>query len=220
MRASPHVYLVGAGPGDPGLLTLRAAECLQAADVVLFDKLVNRRLLELAERAEQVCVEELPGPHAERQPHVNRRLVEAARAGKVVVRLKGGDPLIFGRGGEEAAALREAGIAYEIVPGVSAALAAGACAGIPLTHRGLASAVALVTGHECEKKPGGAATCATLDWAALARFPGTLVVYMGVARLRAIAETLVRHGKAADTPVAVVEWASLGRQRTVEGTLA
>ncbi len=155
MSSSSRVYLVGAGPGDPGLLTLRAAECLRSANVVIYDKLVNRRLLWLAPEAEQVCVEDLPGPHAQRQPHVCRRLIEAARAGKKVVRLKGGDPLIFGRGGEEAEALRQAGIDFEIVPGVTAALAAGAFAGIPLTHRGLASAVAFVTGHECEKKVSG-----------------------------------------------------------------
>ncbi len=232
MSDGPRVYLVGAGPGDPGLLTLRGAECLRLAEVVIYDQLVNRRLLDLSPAAEQVCVEELPGPHTERLPHVSRRMIDAARAGKRVVRLKGGDPLIFGRGGEEAEALRAAGIPYEIVPGVTAALAAGAFAGIPLTHRGLASAVAFVTGHECEKKPGETAHQSathqspltahpsTLDWDALARFPGTLVIYMGVARLGQIADSLLRRGKAADTPAAVVEWASLGRQRTAEGTLA
>jgi uroporphyrinogen III methyltransferase/synthase len=141
-------------------------------------------------------------------------LIEAARQGKTVVRLKGGDPFIFGRGGEELEALRAAGIPYEVVPGVTAALAAGAYSGIPLTHRTQSSAVAFVTGHEC---PGKAAA---LDWAALARFPGTLVIYMGITRLGQIAQTLIQHGKAPDTPAAVVQWASTGRQATVAGALA
>src|SRR5262245_19104696 len=162
-----RVFLVGAGPGNPGLLTLRAVECLREADLVVYDQLVNPRLLDLAPNAKTVCVADLPGPHSERHPHVHRLLIENARKGQRVVRLKGGDPTVFGRGGEEAEALQDAGIPFEIVPGVSAGLAAGACAGIPLTHRTVSSAVAFVTGHECPGKSG-----ASLDWAALARFPG------------------------------------------------
>src|SRR5438270_12158843 len=153
--ARPTVFLVGAGPGNPGLLTLRAAEVLARADLVLHDQLVPPRLLDLANpAAERVCVRDLPGHHPDKYPHIHQRLIEAARAGKTVVRLKGGDPLVFGRGGEEAEALRDAGVSYEIVPGISAALAAGAYLELPLTHRLHASAVAFVTGHECPNKPG------------------------------------------------------------------
>jgi uroporphyrinogen III methyltransferase / synthase len=208
------VYLVGAGPGDPGLLTLRAVECLRAANLVIFDRLVGPRVLDFAAQAERICVGPLHGAHANRQTEINEQMIAAARAGQIVVRLKGGDPGIFGRLGDEAQALRAAGVAYEIVPGVTAATAAGAFAGIPLTHRSHASAVAFITGHECADKPG-----APLDWAALAAFPGTLVFYMGLTNLAKIADTLIKHGKPANTPVAVVHWASTGRQRTVEGTL-
>src|SRR3954468_11539402 len=166
---TPAVALVGAGPGNPGLLTLRAVECLARADLVLYDRLVPPRLLEHApEQARRVCVDELPGCHPERWPHVHRTLIDAARQGKRVVRLKGGDPFLFGRGGEEAESLRQAGIPFEIVPGVTSGLAAAACAGIPLTHRAHASAVALITGHENPTKPES-----VLDWSALAHFPGT-----------------------------------------------
>src|SRR5690349_14709247 len=214
--AAPRVFLVGAGPGDPGLLTLRAVECLARADLVLYDKLVPPRLLDFAApAAERRCVTDLPGSHPQRWPHVVRAVIDAARQGKTVVRLKGGDPLVFGRGAEEAEELRAAGIAYEIVPGVTAALAAAACAEIPLTHRGLTSAVALITGHENPTKSPPA-----LDWAALARFPGTLAVYMGMARLDLIAKVLIEHGKPADTPAAVVAWASTGAQQRVRATLA
>src|SRR5436309_15136193 len=199
-----RVALVGAGPGNPGLLTLRAVECLARADLVLYDRLVPPRLLEHAPgQARRVCVDELPGCHPERWPHVHRTLIDAARQGLRVVRLKGGDPFLFGRGGEEAEALRAAGIPFEVVPGVTSALGAAACAGIPLTHRACASAVALVTGHENPAKPEAA-----LDWEALARFPGTLVVYMGIARLPKIAGHLMDHGKPADTPAAAVHSAT------------
>ncbi len=216
-QASPRVFLVGAGPGHPGLLTLRAAECLKDADLVIYDRLVPKVLLgPVRPGVPCVCVGDLPGStQPERWPHVHQLMIEAARTGRRVVRLKGGDPFIFGRGGEEAEALRAAGIAYEIVPGITAALGAAAHAGIPLTHRDHASAVAFVTGHENPAKPGSA-----LDWDALARFPGTLVFYMGLARLPEIAAELLRSGKPAATPAAVVERASTPRQRTVEGTLA
>src|SRR5262245_20274439 len=148
-KPDPRVFLVGAGPGDPGLLTLRAVECLARADAVLYDKLVPPALLDHAPpHARRICVSDLPGQHPERWPHVHAALIDLANQGKCVVHLEGGDPLVFGRGGEEAEALRAAGVPYELVPGVTAALAAAACADIPLTQRGLASAVALVTGHE------------------------------------------------------------------------
>src|SRR5947199_4135888 len=211
----PRVFLVGAGPGHPGLLTLRAVECLSQAELVLYDRLVSPRLLDYAPAtAERVCVTELAEHHVERCPHVNQTLLEAARQGKRVVRLKGGDPLVFGRGGEEAEALRDAGIPFEIVPGVTAALGAAAFTGIPLTHRLHASAVAFVTGHEQPDKGG------TLDWSALAHFPGTLVIYMGMSRLGKTVSALVEHGKAPDTPAIVVQLATLGEQRTARAPLS
>lgn len=212
----PRVFLVGAGPGHPGLLTLRAVECLAKADLVIYDRLVSLRLLDYAPAgAERVCVSELAEHHVERCPQVNEMMVAAAREGKRVVRLKGGDPLVFGRGGEEAEILRASGIPFELVPGVTAALAAAACAGIPLTHRLYSSAVAFITGHEDPEKPES-----RLDWAALARFPGTLAVYMGMSRLSQIVKNLIEHGKASDTPTAVVHLASTGAQRTVTARLA
>jgi uroporphyrinogen III methyltransferase/synthase len=210
-----RVYLVGAGPGDPGLLTLRAVECLREADFVLYDYLTSPRALAYAPNAETMCVDELPGEHPQRWPHIHQRIIDEAKRGKIVVHLKGGDPLIFGRGGEEAEALREAGIPYEIVPGVTAALAAGAYAEIPLTHRKHASAVAFVTGHE---HPGKATS--RLDWDALARFPGTLAFYMVVARLPAIARELIARGQAPGTLAAMIHNASTGDQQTIVGTLA
>ncbi|HYT94661.1 MAG TPA: uroporphyrinogen-III C-methyltransferase [Gemmataceae bacterium] len=211
----PTVYLVGAGPGNPGLLTVRAVECLAQADLVLYDKLAPARALEYAPpTAERICVTELADCHVERHAPVQRTMIEAARQGRRVVRLKGGDPYLFGRGGEEAEALRQAGIPFEVVPGVTAALGAAAYAGIPLTHRLHASAVALVTGHENPAKPESA-----LDWAALARFPGTLVVYMGVSRLAKVVAALLENGKDGATPAAVVHWATTGEQQTVEAPL-
>ena len=211
----PLVFLVGAGPGHPELLTLRAAACLAKADLVLYDKLVPPRILDYAPAsAERVCVTELAERHAERCSLVHDTLIAAARQGRRVVRLKGGDPFIFGRGGEEAEALRLNDIPYEIVPGVTAAVAAGAYAGIPLTHRECASAVAFVTGHENPHKAESA-----LDWAALARFPGTLAVYMGFGRLPQIVTALVANGKDPATPAAVVQLASTPDQRTVVATL-
>jgi uroporphyrinogen III methyltransferase / synthase len=213
--SEPLVYLVGAGPGNAGLLTLRAVECLAQADLVVYDQLVPERLLDHARpEAERVCVSSLAGCHPERYPEIHGTLIDAARQGKRVVRLKGGDPFLFGRGGEEAEALRQAGIPYEVVPGVTAALAAAAFAGMPLTHRLHASAVAFVTGHENPHK-----TQTALDWAALARFPGTLVVYMGVKRLPQTVAALLEHGKPPETPAAAVRWASTGRQQTVEAPL-
>lgn len=211
----PQVFLVGAGPGHPGLVTIRGVECLREADFVLYDRLVDERILDHAPPgARRMCVEELAGCHAERLPLIHQTMIDMARQGLRVVRLKGGDPMIFGRGGEEARALRDAGIDYEIVPGVTAALGVAACAAIPLTHRRHASAVAIVTGHEQPDKPDS-----LLDWSALARFPGTLVFYMGIARLEAIVRLLIDHGKPATTPAAVVERGSTPLQRTVTATL-
>jgi uroporphyrinogen III methyltransferase/synthase len=206
------VALVGAGPGHPGLLTVRAVECLSRADLVLHDRLVPARLLEAAPpTAERVCVDALHGCRPDRYPEVHQLMIDAARQGRRVVRLKGGDPFVFGRGGEEAEALARAGIPFEVVPGVTAALGAAAFAGIPLTHRSHASTVALVTGHQ---KPD-----ADHDWSALARFPGTLVIYMGMSRLPDIVAQLIRNGKAADTPAAVVRQATTPEQHTLVAPL-
>lgn len=215
MTQAGVVSLVGAGPGDPGLLTARAIECLRRADLVVYDKLVPVAFLALAPAsAQRICVTELAPDHGDRYANIPATLIAAARSGLRVVRLKGGDPFLFGRGGEEAEALVAAGIAYEVVPGVTAALAAAACAGMPLTHRAVASAVAFVTGHEQPEKLAG------LDWQALASFPGTLVVYMGLARIGEITARLIAHGKPADTPTAVVSHASTGAQRTTTATLS
>ncbi len=213
---SANVFLVGAGPGDPGLLTLRAVELLGSADVVLYDRLIPPGALRHARpEAELVYVGKQGGGPQMPQEEIDRLLVEHGRSGKRVVRLKGGDPLVFGRGGEEALTLRQAGIEFEIVPGITAGVAGPAYAGIPVTHRDLASGVAFVTGHEDPDKPGSA-----LDWAALARFPGTLVFYMGVRALPHIAEKLQAEGRKADEPVAVIERGTLPGQRVVVATLA
>ena len=208
------VFLVGAGPGDPGLLTLRARELLDDADVVLYDRLIPDGILEDID-ADLVYVGKQGGGPQMPQEEIHRLLVEHASAGKRVVRLKGGDPFVFGRGGEEAQVLRDAGIPFEVVPGVTAGIAAPAYAGIPVTQREVSSAVAFVTGHE---DPDKAETA--LDWGALAAFPGTLVFYMGVRALENIAARLVEGGRAASTPAAVVERGTLAGQRTVLGTLA
>jgi len=210
------VYLVGAGPGDPGLLTVRAVELIATADVVLYDRLIPVEAIKHARAdAELVYVGKQGGGPQMPQVEIDRLLVEHGRSGRRVVRLKGGDPFVFGRGGEEALALREAGIDFEIVPGITAGVAAPAYAGIPVTHRELASGVAFVTGHEDPGKPGS-----SLDWGALARFPGTLVFYMGVRALPRIAERLQAEGRPADEPVAVIERGTLPGQRTVLATLA
>lgn len=216
MSSGGTVYLVGAGPGDPGLLTLRGAELLARADLVLYDGLVNPLMLrwtngvcERTSRAREHAGDIVP------QADVNQRLIAAAREGKCVVRLKGGDPFLFGRGSEEAQALAGAGIPFEVVPGVTAAIAAGEYAGISFTHRELASAVAFVTGHEDPTKPTTA-----IDYAALARFPGTLVFYMGLNRLPQIADALVAAGMPPSTPAAVICRASRPDQQTVSAPLS
>jgi uroporphyrinogen III methyltransferase/synthase len=209
-------YLVGAGPGDPGLLTARALDLIARADVILHDRLIPAEALDGARAdAEIVDVGKVGGGEQVPQEETTRLLVEHARTGRTVVRLKGGDPFVFGRGGEEAQALRAAGCDFEVVPGVTAGVAAAAYAGIPVTQRGAASAVAFVTGHEDPAKPETA-----IDWAALAAFPGTLVFYMGVRQLPQIAEQLVAHGRDAGEPAAIVERGTLPDQRVLRTTLA
>ncbi len=210
------VYLVGAGPGDPGLMTLRAADLLADADTVLYDRLIPSSALARARPdAELVYVGKEPGSAQLPQEEIERLMIDRARAGRVVVRLKGGDPFVFGRGGEEAEALAGAGVEFEVVPGVTAGVAAPAYAGIPVTHRDEASAVAFVTGHEDPAKDGSA-----LDWNALAAFPGTLVLYMGLKRLPEIAEHLIAAGRDGGEPAAAVERGTTPAQRTVTATLA
>ena len=212
----PPVALVGAGPGDPGLLTVRGRHRLRRADVVLYDRLVDRRLLALAPpRALRIFAGKRCGSHAEDQDAINALLIAHARGGRRVVRLKGGDPFVFGRGGEEAEALRAAGIPFEVVPGVSAAIAVPAYAGIPVTHRGAASSLAIVTGHEACGKTGS-----RVDWARLATAADTLVVLMGLARLPAIVGALLSAGRSPATPIALVHAGTTAAQQTVTGTLA
>jgi uroporphyrinogen III methyltransferase / synthase len=202
------VYLVGAGPGDPGLLTVRAVELIGAADVVLYDRLIPPEALAYARADAQVVYVGKEGDGAQvPQDDTHALLLEHARAGRTVVRLKGGDPFVFGRGGEEALVLAQAGIPFEVVPGITAGVAAPAYAGIPVTHREIAGGVAFVTGHES----AGSA----IDWAGLAAFPGTLVFYMGVRTLPRLAEQLIAHGRAPAEPVAVVERGTLPGQRTL-----
>ncbi len=214
-RATGRVYLVGAGPGDPGLVTARALELIARADTILYDRLIPLEALEGARAdAELLYVGKEGGGESVPQEHTEALLIERARAGRQVVRLKGGDPFVFGRGGEEALALRAAGIPFEVVPGITAGVAAPAYAGIPVTHRGAASAVALITGHEDPDKPSA------IDWEALAVFPGTLVFYMGVRQLPQIADALIAAGRPTEEPAAVVERGTLPTQRAVSGTLA
>ncbi len=216
MKHTGTVHLVGAGPGDAGLLTLRGAELLGRADVVVYDALVNPDLLRLAPKtAEMIYGGKRSRDHAIPQEDLNQLLVAKAKEGKTVVRLKGGDPYIFGRGGEEAEELAEAGVPFEVVPGISSTVAAPNYAGIPLTHRDFCSTYQVITGHEDPTKPDSG-----LDWAQIARMPGTKVVLMGVERIRQIAAELVANGMAGKTPVAMVRWGTTGRQKTITGTLA
>jgi uroporphyrinogen III methyltransferase/synthase len=209
------VYLVGAGPGDPGLMTARSLELIADADVVFYDRLIPPGALDGTRvDAELVYVGKEPGIPSVPQEEIGQRMIEAARAGRSVVRLKGGDPFVFGRGGEEGEALREAGVEFEVVPGVTAGIAASAYAGIPVTHRTDASAVAFVTGHEDPEKDGTA-----LDWEALARFPGTLVFYMGVKRLAENAAALIEAGRDPEEPAAAIERGTTPAQRTVSARL-
>jgi uroporphyrinogen III methyltransferase/synthase len=214
--AKGFVSLIGAGPGDPGLLTLHGAKVLGAADVVIYDYLANPALLAHARpEAERIYVGKRAGCHTLAQDEINALLVERALAGQRVARLKGGDPFVFGRGGEEALALVAAGVPFEVIPGVTSAVAAPAYAGIPVTHRGLASSFAVVTGHRDPDLDGSA-----IDWSHLARGVDTLVFLMGVGMLPDIVEKLVAHGRPAQTPVVLVRWGTTPDQQTVSGTLA
>jgi uroporphyrinogen III methyltransferase/synthase len=216
MKPKGMVYLVGAGPGDAGLLTLRGAELLGRADVVVYDALVNAELLRLAPKSVEIIYGgKRAKEHAIPQDELNALLIAKARAGKTVVRLKGGDPYVFGRGGEEAEQLADAGVPFEVVPGVSSFVAAPNYAGVPLTHRNFCSRLTLITGHEDPTKEES-----SIDWAQVAKTPGTKVIMMGTDRIGQIAETLKSHGMAASTPIAVVRWGTTGRQQSVEGTLA
>ncbi len=216
MKAKGTVYLVGAGPGDVGLFTRRGAELLARADVVVYDALVSQDLLRLAPKsAEFIYGGKRAAAHAIPQEELNQLLVTKAKEGKTVVRLKGGDPYIFGRGGEEAEELAAAKVPFEVVPGVSSFVAGPNYAGIPVTHRDHCSSFTVLTGHEDPTKDES-----SIDWAQLAKSTSTKVVLMGVERIRRIAEQLIAHGMAAETPVALVRWGTTGRQQSIEGTLA
>jgi uroporphyrinogen III methyltransferase/synthase len=209
------VYLVGAGPGDPGLLTVRGLEVLRRAEVVIYDRLVNPCLLDEAPAAAiRIFAGKLAGSHGRPQAEINALLVAQAGRGRRVVRLKGGDPFVFGRGGEEAEALAQAGIPFEVIPGISSAIAVPAYAGIPLTHRTLSSSFAVVTGHEdaCKVQPA-------LDWERLATAVDTLVVLMAAKTFPRIVQDLLAHGRSRDTPVALIRWGTTEAQETITGTL-
>ncbi|MFN8497503.1 MAG: uroporphyrinogen-III C-methyltransferase [Anaerolineae bacterium] len=212
---SGQVYLVGAGPGDPELITVKGLQCLRRADVIVYDRLVSEDLLDEARPgAELIYAGKAPRQQALTQDEINALLVARARAGKTVVRLKGGDPFVFGRGGEEAEACAAAGVACAVVPGVSSAVGVPAGAGIPVTHRGVSGAFAVVTAHRADAEGAG-----DVDWGALARVD-TLVILMGVERLPHIVARLFAHGRVADTPVAIIESGTLPGQRVTTGTLA
>src|ERR1041385_607690 len=211
MKTLGTVYIVGAGPGNPDLITIRCLTCLREADVIMHDRLIDLHLLEEARPdAEMINVGKERGEEKLQQEHIQWLMIEKAREGKNVCRLKGGDPFVFGRGGEEAQALAEAGIPFEVVPGVTSAIAGPAYAGIPVTHREFASTLTIVTGHTCGPD-------SLIDWDALPR-AGTLVFLMGVRHLPEIVEQLVTHGRAPETPAAVIEWGTTTAQVVVRGT--
>ncbi len=213
-KSKGFVWLLGAGPGAADLITVRGWKFLQAAEAVVYDELANDELLKNCPAScEMYAMGKRAGRHNATQDEINALLVSLGRAGKKVVRLKGGDPLVFGRAGEEIEALRAAGLPFEIVPGVTAATASAAVAGLPLTHRGFSSAVVFVTGHQC------AANTSALDWSALAKLRATLCFYMGVRRLPEIAHNLLAHGMSADLPLALISEATLPTQRIVITTL-
>lgn len=210
------VYLVGAGPGDPGLLTLKGRRCIERADVLVYDHLVNDKLLDFAkEGAEKIYVGKIAGKHSMPQEKINSLLVSKAKEGKVVVRLKGGDPFIFGRGGEEAMELSDNGIPFEVVPGVSAATSVPAYAGIPLTHRDFNSSIAIITGHEDISKGGS-----KVEWKGISKYIENLIFFMGVKNLPNIVKNLIDNGRNPDTPIAVIRWGTTPLQETVVGKLS
>ncbi|KZZ82907.1 uroporphyrinogen-III C-methyltransferase [Bacillus sp. SJS] len=209
------VYLVGAGPGDPDLITVKGLRCIQEADTILYDRLVNKELLKHAkEGADLIYCGKLPDYHTMKQETINRFLIKFAKGGHVVTRLKGGDPFVFGRGGEEAEALVKHGVEFEVVPGITSGIAAAAYAGIPVTHREASGSVAFITGHRKEGEEESS------RWKSLAGGVDTLAIYMGISQLPYIQEQLLAHGKPAKTPAAVIHWGSTDEQRTVTGTLA
>lgn len=211
-----YVYLVGAGPGDIGLITVKGLECIQRADVIVYDRLANPRLLSYARPdAKYIYVGKTPDHHTLKQEEINEVLVEEALKGQVVTRLKGGDPYVFGRGGEEGERLREAGVPFEVVPGITSAIAVPSYAGIPVTHRHLTSTFTVITGHEDPLKASS-----QINWQRLAEDPGTLIFLMGVGHLAQIVAQLVDHGKSAATPIALIRWGTRPEQQVVVGTLA
>ncbi|TDL79930.1 uroporphyrinogen-III C-methyltransferase [Peribacillus frigoritolerans] len=208
------VYLVGAGPGDPELITLKAIKCIQQADVILYDRLVNKELLSYAKKeADLIYCGKLPDYHLMKQETIHHFLIRYAKSGKIVTRLKGGDPFVFGRGAEEAEALAKQKIPFEIVPGITSGIAAAAYAGIPVTHRDASASVAFVTGHHKNDEKEDE------KWASLAKGIDTLAIYMGVGNLPYIQEQLLKNGKSKETPVALVHWGTTDVQKTVTGTL-
>ncbi|HKZ47023.1 MAG TPA: uroporphyrinogen-III C-methyltransferase [Thermodesulfobacteriota bacterium] len=210
------VYLIGAGPGDPGLITLKAIECIKEADVVVYDYLANKKFLEYAGKgAEIIYAGKIGGAHTLPQEDINKLIIEKAKKGKVIARLKGGDPFIFGRGGEEAEEIVGAGIAYEVVPGVTAGVAAAAYAGIPLTHRDFTTTVAFITGHEDPTKDES-----NIYWDKISTGIGTLVFYMGIGNLEPNMKKLMENGRSPDTPVALIRWGTTPDQETLVGTIA
>ncbi|MCP3740238.1 uroporphyrinogen-III C-methyltransferase [Rossellomorea sp. BNER] len=209
------VYLVGAGPGDPELITLKAIKSIQLADMILYDRLVNKELLSYAKKgADLIYCGKLPNYHTMKQETIHHFLIRYAKSGKVVTRLKGGDPFVFGRGGEEAEALAKQNIPFEIVPGITSGIAAATYAGIPVTHREASSSVAFVTGHHKNNKQEDE------KWESLAKGIDTLAIYMGVSNLPYIREQLLKYGKSKQTPVALVHWGTTEGQKTVTGTLS
>jgi uroporphyrin-III C-methyltransferase len=211
---SGKVYLIGAGPGDPKLLTLKAAEAIAASDVIVFDYLVNPEILAHSRRgAELIYAGKRAGEPCVSQSEINQILIERAGGGEIVARLKGGDPFIFGRGAEEAEALVEAGICWEVIPGISSGVAAAAYAGIPLTHRGYASSVAFITGHDGRKSRQ------RVDWQSAAHFADTLVIFMCAETIREIASSLIKGGRLPSTPIAIIRWGTYEDQEVYSGTL-
>ena len=209
------MYLVGAGPGDPELLTVKGRRLLECADTVVYDALVDPRLLDLCRpHTTRLFVGKRDGRHTRPQAEINALLIEEAQAGRTVVRLKGGDPFIFGRGGEEAEALHQARVRFEVVPGVSAGVAVPAYAGIPLTHRDFTSELVFLTGHECVTNPS------PIDWSRYAKTPASLVIFMGLHNLRPIADALIGHGRDPQCPVAIIENGTTTAQRTIVAPLA
>ncbi len=205
------VFLIGAGPGDPGLITLKGVEALRISDVIIYDYLVNKEILKHARiESEKIYVGKRSNCHSMDQDEINMLIVRHVKDGKVVARLKGGDPFVLGRGGEEAEFALDHGIVYEVIPGVTSAIAVPACAGIPVTHRNISSSVTIVTGHRPSSELND-----TINWEGLAKNRGTLVFLMGVTNLKKIASNLLTHGKSPDTPVALISWGCYERQRTL-----